>query len=328
MHRRLFVQAGSAAFPLTAGLTPLGAAAQEAYPSRPVSIVVAYVPGGSTDQRARQLGRFMSTTWGQPVVVENRPGAAGNIGTEAVAHAKPDGYMLGMGNLAPLAVNPALFRKTGFDPVKELTMIVLIERGPLMLLVNPASGYRSVADVVAGAKAKPGGLSFGSSGAGSAHHLSGELLKSITGADMTHIPYKGGAAASVDLMGGQLDFSFELMYSAMPSVKAGKLRALAITSEKRSPLAPDIPTMIEAGVPGFHMENWQGLVGPAGMPAATVRRINSTVNQALADPAIRAQMLGQGNEIGGGTPEQFAALVQSESERWRKVIVANKIVAE
>ncbi|MES2183267.1 MAG: tripartite tricarboxylate transporter substrate binding protein [Pseudomonadota bacterium] len=316
------------------GLTPLlatplqRAIAQEAYPAKPVTVIVAYVPGGSTDQRARQIGRFMAARFGQPVVVDNRPGAAGNIGTEMVARAKPDGYTLGMGNLAPLSVNPSLFTRNRFDPLKELTMIALIERGPLILLVNPASGYRSVADLVAAAKTKKGGLSYGSSGQGSAHHLSGELLKSMAGGQMTHIPYKGGAAATVDLMGGQLDFIFEPMYSALPSTQAGKLRALAITSEHRSPIAPEVPTMAEAGIPGFHMENWQGLIGPAGMPAGVVHKINAAVIAALADPAIRAQMLGQGNEIGGGTPERFAELVRSETARWRKVVATNAIVAQ
>lgn len=326
MDRRIFLQATTVAIAPSA--LPFARSQPAAYPSRAISIIVGYVPGGSTDQRARQLGRFMSAMLGQPVIVENRPGANGKIGTEAVARAKADGYVLGMGNLAPLSVNPALLRSTSFNPLTELTMIALIERGPLMLVVRADSSYRTVADLLASARTKPGGLSYGSSGTGSAHHLSGELLKSIAETDMTHIPYKGGAAAVVDLMGGQLDFVFEPMYSAMPSTKAGKLRALAITSERRSPLAPDVPTMVEAGVAGFHIENWQGLIGPAGMPQATVQLLNATVNRALADPVIRAQMLGQGNEVGGGSPDLFAQLVKSESERWRRVIANNKIQAE
>jgi len=326
MQRRSFLKTAA-----TLVFTPSLATATHAqgtYPSRPLTLIVGYVPGGSTDQRARQIGRFMASALGQPVVVENRPGANGNIGTDAVVRAEPDGYTLGMGNLAPLAVNPALYRKTSFDPLRQLTLIALIERGPLMLMVPAESRYRTVADLLEGGRRKPGGLSYGSSGTGSAHHLSGELLRSMTKSDLVHIPYKGGAAAVVALMGNQLDFVFEPMYSAMPSMKAGRLRALAITSEHRSPVAPDIPTMAEAGLPGFHIENWQGLIGPAGMPAATVQLLNATINRALADRDIRAQMLAQGNEIGGGSPDQFAALVKTESERWRAVIAANGIQPE
>lgn len=325
MQRRTLLQASAiaAASPLS-----MTARSQSAYPSKNITLVVAYVAGGSTDQRARQIGKYMADALGQPVIIDNRPGAAGNIGTEMVARAKPDGYTLGMGNLAPLSVNPALFRKSTFNPGKELSMIALIERGPLVLVVKSDSRYHAVADLVAGAKTRTGGLSYGSSGAGSAHHLSGELFKSMTGVEMTHIPYKGGAAAMVDLMGGQLDFVFEPMYSAVPSVRAGKLRALAITSQARSPLMPEVPTMPEAGVPGFHMENWQGLIGPAGLPTALVATLNAAVNKALADPTIKAQMLSQGNKIGGGTPEQFAAFVRSETERWAAVVARNRIVAE
>ncbi|WP_420227380.1 Bug family tripartite tricarboxylate transporter substrate binding protein [Pigmentiphaga litoralis] len=326
MQRRTFLKTTAAA--LAAPSLAASADGPGRYPSRPITLIVAYVAGGSTDQRARQLARFMASALGQPVIVENRPGANGNIGTDAVARAEPDGYTIGMGNLAPLAVNPALYRKTSFDPITQLSLIALIERGPLMLMVPAESSYRTVADLLEGGRRKPGGLSYGSSGTGSAHHLSGELLRSMTKTDLVHIPYKGGAAAVVALMGNQLDFVFEPMYSAMPSMKSGRLRALAITSEHRSPVAPGIPTMAEAGLPGFHIENWQGLIGPAGMPPATVQVLNATLNRALADRDIRAQMLAQGNEIGGGSPEQFAAFVKTESERWRAVIAANGIQPE
>ncbi len=326
MKRRHFNQAALAA--LASGFGLKSVQAQSNYPGKLITLVVAYSSGGSTDQRARQIGRFFSDTLGQPVVIDNRPGAAGNIGTEFMARAKPDGYTIGMGNLAPLAVNPWLFKKMGFDPAKDLTKIALIERGPLILVVPLGSPFKSVADVVTASKVKQGGLSYGSSGAGSAHHLCGEMFKAGSGGNMTHIPYRSGAAAMTDLFGGHLDFMFEPMYSALPSTQAGKLRALAITSVSRSPLVSEIITMEEAGFPGFHMENWQGLIGPADMPEAIVRLLNATVNKALADPAIKAQMLAQGNEIGGGTPEQFAALVKTESERWGKIVRANGIVQE
>ena len=314
MKRRLVLQmAGASAAP---GLV----FAQDKYPGKPISFICPYAAGGNADQRSRQFARFISMVLGQPVVVDNKPGAGGNIGTEMVARAKPDGYVIGMGNFAPLAVNPTMFKKMSFDPAKDLMPIALIEKGPLILMVHPNSPFRSVRDIVAAAKAKPGFYSFASGGLGGSHHLSAEMFKSIAGLSINHIPYKGGAPAATDLMGGQVDMMFEQMYAAAPSIRAGRLRALAISSKTRSPLFPDVPTMIEAGVPGFEVQNWQGLVGPAGLPPAIVRQLNEAVNKALLDPAIREQMLGQGNELGGGTPEQFAALIKSEAQRWGNLV--------
>jgi tripartite-type tricarboxylate transporter receptor subunit TctC len=262
------------------------------------------------------------------VLVDNKAGAGGNIGTGMIAQAKPDGYTIGMGNFAPLAVNPSMFEKLSFDPQKDLTPICLIEKGPLVLMVRPDSKFKSVKDIIAFAKANPGKLTFASGGLGGSHHLSGELFKQIAGIDMTHVPYKGGSLATVDLLGGQVDMMFEQMYSAAPNLRSGKLRPLAITSKVRSPLFPDIPTMQEAGVPGFEVQNWQGLIGPAHLPPALVKLLNETCNKALADPMIRKQMLEQGNEIGGGTPEQFAAFAKSEEARWGKVVKAGHIKPE
>ena len=319
MKRRLLVQmAGASALP---GL----GFAQDKYPSKSITLICPYTAGGNADQRSRQFARFISTFLGQPVLVDNRPGAGGNIGTEMVARAKPDGYVIGMGNFAPLAVNPTMFKKMSFDPAKDLVPIALIEKGPLILMVQPNSPFRGVKDVIAAAKAKPGFYSFASGGLGGSHHLSAEMFKSIAGLSINHIPYKGGAPAATDLMGGQVDMMFEQMYAAAPSIRAGRLRALAISSKTRSPLFPDVPTMMEAGVPGFEVQNWQGLVGPAGLPPAIIKQLNEAVNKALLDPAIREQMLGQGNELGGGTPEQFAALIKSEAERWGKLVRAADI---
>jgi tripartite-type tricarboxylate transporter receptor subunit TctC len=323
MKRRTLLQATGAA-----ALVPAFALAQDKYPSKTIMLVCPYAAGGNADQRSRQIGRFIGTALGQTIIVENKAGAGGNIGTDAIAKAKPDGYTIGMGNFAPLAVNPTMFKKLNFDPAKDLAPICLIERGPLVLMVNPASPFKSVKDIIAAAKANPGKLSFASGGLGGSHHLSAELFKSISGLYITHIPYKGGAPATVDLMGGQVDMMFEQMYSAAPSIRAGKLRALAITSKTRSPLFPDLPTMIEAGVPGFEVQNWQGLIAPAGTPPAIIKLLNEATNKALADPAIREQMLGQGNEIGGGTPEQFAALIKSEAARWGKLVTAANIKPE
>ena len=315
MQRRHLLQAAAAG-----AVIPQFSFAQDKYPSKPITLICPYSAGGNADQRSRQIGRFISSALGQPVLVDNKPGAGGNIGTDAVAKAKPDGYIIGMGNFAPLAVNPTMFPKMTFDPAKDLMPICLIERGPLVLMVNPKSPFKSVKDIIAYAKANPGKLSFASGGLGGSHHLSAELFKSISGLFITHIPYKGGAPATTDLMGGQVDMMFEQMYAAAPSIRAGKLRALAITSKTRSPLFPDLPTMIEAGVPGFEVQNWQGLIAPAGTPPAIIKLLNETTNKALADPAIREQMLGQGNEIGGGTPEQFAALIKSEAAKWGKLV--------
>jgi tripartite-type tricarboxylate transporter receptor subunit TctC len=315
MQRRHFLQSAAAA-----GLIPGWAWAQDTYPSKPITLICPYTAGGNADQRSRQIGRFISSALGQPLLVDNKAGAGGNIGTDAIAKAKPDGYTIGMGNFAPLAVNASMFEKMTFDPAKDLTPICLIEKGPLILMVRPDSPFKSVKDIVAAAKAKPGKVNFASGGLGGSHHLSGELFKQIAGIDLTHVPYKGGAQATTDLLGGQVDLMFEQMYAAAPSIRAGKLRALAITSKTRSPLFPEVPTMIEAGVPGFEVQNWQGLIGPAGLPANIVKLLNDTCNKALADAAIRQQMLGQGNEIGGGTPEQFAAFIKSEAARWGKVV--------
>ena len=294
--------------------------AQDKYPSKPITIIVPYPAGGNADQRSRQFGRFMSSALGVPIVIENKGGAGGNIGTEAVARAKPDGYTIGMGNFAPLSVNPTLFKKVNFNPLKDLSPICLIERGPLMLMVRPDSPFKSVKDIVVAAKARPGHLTYANGGTGGSHHLAGELFKEKAGLFITNIPYRGGAPATIDLMAGQVDMMFEQMYSASANLRAGKLRALAVTSLKRSLLFPDVPTMEELGYKGFEISNWQGFVAPAGTPAAIIERLNQITNQALTDPAIKAQMLGQGNELGGGTPEQFAAHIRAESERWSKLI--------
>jgi tripartite-type tricarboxylate transporter receptor subunit TctC len=322
MKRRQILQAGSAL------ALPSWVFAQDKYPSKPITLICPYPAGGNADQRSRQFGRFLSTTLGQPVIVDNKPGAGGNIGTELIARAKPDGYTIGMGNFAPLAVNPSMFKKISFDPLKDLMPICLIERGPLVLMVRPDSPFKNVKDIVAAAKAKPGQLSYANGGTGGSHHLSAEMFKNMAGVDIINIPYKGGAPAAMDLMGGQVDMMFEQMYAASANIRAGKLRALAVTSLKRSPQFPDLPTMAEQGFPGFEVSNWQGFVAPAGTPAAIIRRLNEVTNLALADATIKEQMLAQGNELGGGTPEQFSAHIKAEAERWGKLVRSAKISAD
>jgi tripartite-type tricarboxylate transporter receptor subunit TctC len=302
--------------------------AQDKYPSKVVTWICPYAAGGNADNRSRQIARLMGKDLGQTIIVDNKAGGGGNIGTDAIAKAKPDGYVIGMGNFAPLAVNHALFKKVPFDALTDLVPVLLLERGPLILMVRNESPYKSVKDVVAAAKAAPGKLSYASGGIGGTHHLSGALFEHTAGIDMIHAPYKSGSAGATDLMGGQVDMMFEQMYAAMPSIKGGRLRALAITSKARSPLLPDIPTMAESGYPAVEVQNWQGIVAPKGTPAEIVALLNRSGNKALQDDEQRKLMLGQGNEIGGGTPEEFAALIRAERPRWAKVVKDAKIEPE
>ena len=309
-------------------VVPAWAQAQDKFPSKAITWICPYAAGGNADSRSRQVAKAMTTVLGQPIIIDNKAGAGGNIGTEAIARGKPDGYTLGMGNFAPLAVNQALFKKLNFDPQNDLTPICLIERGPLILMVRNDSPFKTVKDIVAAAKAEPGKLSYASGGIGGSHHLSGALFEHSAGIDMIHAPYKSGSAGATDLMGGQVQMMFEQMYTAMPSIKAGRLRALAITSKNRSPLAPDIPTMGEQGFPAVEVMNWQGLIGPKGMSPELIKQLNAACNKALQDPDVKEKILSQGNELGGGTPEQFAALIKSEAPRWAKVVRDAKIEPE
>ena len=325
MKRRTLIQATAALAP---SLAMQWAQAQEKYPSKPITWVCPYAAGGNADSRSRQVAKAMGAILGQPIIIDNKAGAGGNIGTEMIARGKPDGYTIGMGNFAPLAVNHALFKKLNFDPLNDLVPIALIERGPLILMVRNDSPYKSVKDIVAAAKVEPGKLSYASGGIGGSHHLSGALFEHVAGIDMIHAPYKSGSAGATDLMGGQVHMMFEQMYAAMPSIQGGRMRALAITSKARSPLLPNLPTMAEQGYPAVEVLNWQGLIGPKGMPADIIKLLNSACNQALQTAEVKEKILSQGNEIGGGTPEQFAALIKAESPRWGKVVRDAKIEPE
>ena len=302
--------------------------AQANYPSKPITVVVPYGAGGSADSRSRQLAQRMSLMLKQPFVIENKAGAGGNIGTEFVARAAPDGYTIGMGNFAPLAVNKTLFGNLRYDPENDLSPIILIEKGPLILVVNPNSQYKSIQDIVAAAKAKPGTLTFSSGGIGGSHQLSAELFMQNAGIQMIHVPYKSGSAALTDLMAGNVDMMFDQMYSAVPSIRADKLRPIAITSKKRSPLFPNLPSFAELGYPKVEVLNWQGFIAPAGTPKPIIDILNKAANEALKDPQLRELMLSQGNEIGGGTPAEFAALIKSEAAKWSAVVKAGNIKPE
>ena len=302
--------------------------AQTNYPTKPINFIVPYGAGGGADSRSRQIAQKMSVILKQPIIVDNKPGAGGNIGTEFISRAAPVGFTIGMGNFAPMAVNKTLFGNLRYDPETDITPIALIEKGPLVLVVNPNSPYKTVQDIVAAAKAKPGELTFSSGGIGGSHQLSAELFKQNAGIDMIHVPYKSGSAGLTDLMAGNVTMMFDQMYSAMPSIKADKLRPIAITSKKRSPLLPNVPTFAEAGYPKVEVLNWQGLIAPKGTPKAIIDKLNAAANEALKDPQLRELMLSQGNEIGGGSPAEFAALIKSESAKWSAVVKTANIKPE
>lgn len=298
------------------------------YPVKPITVVVSFSAGGNNDLRARQLAVPVAATLGQTLLVDNKPGASGNIGHDFVARAAGDGYTLGIGAMGPLAVNPALFPKINFDPVRDFVPVVLIEKAPLVLVTRVDKPYKSLKDVIAAAKAKPGAVVIGNAGTGGAHHLSAELLEATAGLQLLHVPYKGGGPAATALLAGEVDLMFEQTYAALPSIQAGKTRPLAVTSEKRLPSLPDVPTMTELGFPQATVSNWLGLVAPKGTPPAVVRKLNEAFNKALAAPDMRDKIAGPGNVVGGGTPEEFAALIAAEGKRWSALIKSKGIKVE
>jgi len=296
------------------------AARGDTFPSRPIRIVVPFAAGGATDLIARVVGQKLTESMGQAVVVENRPGASGMIGADLVAKAPPDGYTLLMASTAEIAINPSLYSKMSYDPQKDLAPITLAGVTPLILVVNPASPLHSVADIVREAKAHPGTISFASAGNGSVQHLSGELVKVLTSTDMVHVPYKGAAPALTDVLSGQVTMFFSGMPPAMPHVKSGKLRALAVTTPKRSPAAPDVPTMAEAGVQGFDISNWFGLLAPAGTPPGILDKLHDEAVKALMQPAVKERLAEQGAEVVADSREHFGAFIKAEADKYAKLI--------
>ncbi|HEX7889620.1 MAG TPA: tripartite tricarboxylate transporter substrate binding protein [Ramlibacter sp.] len=313
-----------------AALLPLSAAAQDAYPTKPITFIVPYAAGGSSDARARQVAEKMSRYLGQQVVVDNKPGGNGNIGTGMIARAAPDGYTIGMGNLAPLTVNRTLVpQTTPFDPQVDLVPVTLLERGPLVLVVNQdKSPYKNARDLVAALKAQPGKMSYASAGSGGAFHLAGELFKANAGVFSVHIPYRGGGPAINDLLAGQVDYMFEMLPSALPYVKTQKMRPLAVAHEKRLPSLPDVPTFAELGIAGMEISNWFGVVAPKGTPKPIVDKLNQAINRALQEPDLARRITEPGNVIGGGSPEAFAALINAETARWSRLIKEKGIKPE
>jgi tripartite-type tricarboxylate transporter receptor subunit TctC len=311
--------------------TAMGAApavfAADAWPARPIRMIVAYPPGGGTDQVGRVMAEQLAQSLGQNVVIDNRGGATGNIGTELAARAIPDGYTLLMCNVAPNAVNVSLFKKLGFDPVKDFSPVSLVAVTPNILVAHPSMPVKTVADLVALAKAKPGALNFPSAGVGSSSHLAGEMLKSMAGIDMVHVPYKGGGPALIATISGQVQIMFATMPAAMPHVKSGKVRPVAVTTAKRSQAMPELPTIAESGVKGYEASTWYGLLAPARTPKPVIDRLHAETVKILAGP-VRQRLEAQGFEPDGGTPAAFAAYIKSEITKWAKVIKQAGIPAE
>jgi tripartite-type tricarboxylate transporter receptor subunit TctC len=297
----------------------------QAWPTKPVRIVVPFPAAGTTDIVARSLGAELQKMWGQPVVIDNRPGAGGNIGADAVAKSAPDGYTLLMGTVGTHAINHALFTQNGqkmpFDPAKDFAPITLCAAVPNVMVINPKVPVNSVAEFIAYAKANPGKLNMASSGNGTSIHLTGELFKTMTGTYMVHFPYRGSAPAITDLIAGNMNVMFDNLPSALPHIKSGRLKALAVTSRSPSAALPNAPTIEEAaGLKGFDASSWFGLFAPAGTPRAVIDKVHADVVKALALPEIRERFIGQGAEPGGNTPEQFAAFIRAESDKWARVV--------
>ena len=296
------------------------ALAQE-YPVKAIRFIAPNLPGGPTDILARLIGQKLAESFGHPVVIENRAGAGGNIGTELAAKSAPDGYTLLMGAVATHAINPSLYSKIPYDPVKDFAPVALVAQVPNILVVNPAVPAKTVRELIDLARAKPGTLNFGSGSTGSTGHLAGELFNTMAGVKMVHIPYKGAAPATADLLGGQVQLMFDNLASALPNVKAGKLRALAVTTLARSPAIPELPTIAESGLPGFDLTTWFGLLVPAGTPPEIVARLNAEIVRALDAKDMRERLDKMGAEpLSNNTPERFAAFIRSEAAKYARVV--------
>lgn len=311
-----------------AALTAAGPTLAQAWPAKPVTLLVPFPPGGSSDAIARMLGNKLQEKVGGSFIVDNRGGAGGTIGTAAVKRAAPDGYTLLVSSLGPLVIGPHLLKNIGYDPTKDLDYISVAVQAPNVLVVPAASPHKTMAEVLAFLKANPEKMSFASSGNGSSDHITAELFWQQTGTSGLHIPYKGGGPVMTDLLGNQVDASFMNINTALPQIKAGKLRALTVTSAKRSPVLPDVPTTDELGIKGLQVYSWQAVAAPKGLPADIKAKLHAGIVAALNAPDIKPKLLEQGFEIVANTPEQFTAFQHAEFERWKKVITERKITAD
>ena len=304
------------------------AAAAAEYPAKPIRMLVGFAPGGGTDTTARVIAQPLSEALGQQVVVDNRAGAAGNIATDIASKSPPDGYTVLMGTIAALAINPSLYSKLPFDPVKDFEPVTLAVSSTNVLVVHPSLPVKSVKELIALAKAHPGKLTFGSSGIGGAGHLAGVLFDQLAGTKMVHVPYKGGAPAMIALVGGEVQLVFSTAETAVPQVKAGKIRALAVTIAKRTALLPDLPTIAEAGLPGYEANNWYGVLVPAKTPHAIVERLNREIVKILNSQPVKESLFRQGLDASPSTPQEFGAYIKSEIAKWAKVVKASGAKAE
>jgi tripartite-type tricarboxylate transporter receptor subunit TctC len=296
------------------------AAAAQEYPSKPIKLIVPFPPAGGTDILSRTVANYLTTTNKWTVVVDNRPGAGGNIGVDAVAKSPPDGYTLVMGQTSNLAISPTLYGKLNYDPVKDLEPVALVGSGPIAIVVRADSPYKTLGDLLAAAKAKPGTITMASPGNGTVAHLTGVRLQKLSGAKFEHVPYKGAGGAIPDLLGGSVDFFLSSVPTLAAQVHGGKMRALAVTSTKRVAVLPDVPTVNEAGVKGFEANTWFGILAPANTPKPVIAKLNTEINKALKDPAVRKAIENEGGEVLGGTPEQFSKLIKSDMASWGTLV--------
>ena len=316
---RAIALASAVAFTGLAAVAPTTATAQT-FPSKPISIIVPFSAGGTTDILARIIGQYLGNKFGQSVVVENRDGAGGNIGTQTAARAKADGYTLLMGTVGTHAINASLYSRLNFDHIEDFQPLTRVAMVPNLLVVNPERPYRTVQEIIDYAKANPGEIAFASSGNGTSVHLSGELFKLMTDTDMLHVPYRGSAGAVTDLLGGQVDIMFDNMPSAIQHVRNGTLVPVAVTPSERSAELPEIPTIAEAGVPGYEATSWFGLFAPAGTPADVVETLHSAIAEGLQDPEVIEKFSAQGAVIVIDTPDEFADFIAAETEKWADVV--------
>jgi tripartite-type tricarboxylate transporter receptor subunit TctC len=301
-------------------LTLAGALCAQGYPTRPVRLIVPFAPGGNTDVQGRLIAQKLSELWGQQVVVDNRGGAGGTLGVDLAAKSPPDGHTLVVGSFGNILVGPALYRRLPYDPVKDLAPVVLVSTPPGLMVINPAMPAKNVKEFIAYARAQSGRLNYGSAGSGVWNHLFAELFRVMAKIEMAHVPYKGTAPAITDLIGGQIQMMMSPFPTALPHVKSGRLRALAVTDDKRSPVIPAIPTVAESGLPGYAAASWFAILAPAGTPRAIVTKANADINRVFAMPDVRAAFASDGSEPAGGTPEDLARSIREGMAKWGKLV--------
>jgi tripartite-type tricarboxylate transporter receptor subunit TctC len=327
METPLFIR--RLAIPLALALCAIQAPGfAQTFPSRPVTLVVPFPPGGGTDTGGRVIAEQLGRRWGQPVIVENKGGAAGQIGTDFVAKSRPDGYTLLLGNIGTQAINPLLYPKLPYDADRAFAPVSLVAELPLAMMVNPSVPAKTAAEFIALAKARPGQMSYSSSGAGGAPHLAAEMFKDQAGAFILHVPYRGGGPAIADLLAGHVQLSFMTVLEASGHIKAGKLRALAVTGDKRVPAFPEVPTLAESVAPGFNAISWIGLLAPAGTPPEVVEKIAADLRAVLADESVKARFVGLGGVPRATSPQEFARLIEDDKRRYAQIIRSRKITIE